>query len=97
MFNFLPQISIACKILGPKLKKLSSERIQNEFLKILISPRAKKVIEALHDADILKILFDQAIDFSFFLRMVDIDTKHSYRPDSLLRFIIINSFTKYYI
>ena len=78
-----------CKILGPKLKKLSSERIQNEFLKILISPRAKKVIEALHDADILKILFDQAIDFSFFLRMVDIDTKHSNRPDSLLRFITL--------
>ena len=78
-----------CKILGPKLKKLSSERIQNEFLKILISPRAKKVIEALYDADILKILFDQAIDFSFFLRMVDIDTKHSNRPDSLLRFITL--------
>lgn len=32
----------ACKILGPELKKLSSERIQNEFFKILISPRAKK-------------------------------------------------------
>ena len=78
-----------CKILGPKLKKLSSERIQNEFLKILISPRAKKVIEVLHHADILKILFDQEIDFSFFLRMVDIDTKHSNRPDSLLRFIAL--------
>jgi poly(A) polymerase len=77
----------ACKILGPELKKISSERIQNEFFKILISPRAKKVIQALHDADILKILFDQVIDFSFFLRMVDIDTKHSYQPDSLLRFI----------
>ena len=50
------------------------------FFKILISPRAKKVIEALHDADILKILFDQVIDFSFFLRMVDIDTKHSISP-----------------
>ena len=79
----------ACKILGPELKKISSERIQNEFFKILISPRAKKVIQALYDADILKILFDQVIDFSFFLRMVDIDTKHSHRPDSLLRFITL--------
>lgn len=77
----------ACKDLRVKLKNLSPERIQGEFLKILVAPNARKNISAMSKANILKVIFDNTLDFSYFSRMVDIDSKYQYIPNPILRLV----------
>ena len=77
----------ACEELSSKLVNLSPERVQSEFLRILIAPQAKKNIIAMSDAGILKVIFDKPIDFSYFSRMVDIDHKNQYDLNPILRLV----------
>ena len=75
---FSSQAYEACKDLRVKLKNLSPERIQSEFFKILVAPNARKNISAMSEANILKVIFDNPVDLSYFSRMVDIDNKNEY-------------------
>ena len=84
---FSSQAYEACKDLRVKLKNLSPERIQSEFFKILVAPNARKNISAMSEANILKVIFDNPVDVSYFSRMVDIDCKNQYIPNPILRLI----------
>ena len=84
---FSSQAYEACKDLRVKLKNLSPERIQSEFFKILVAPNARKNISAMSEANILKVIFDNPVDLSYFSRMVDIDNKNQYIPNPILRLI----------
>ena len=77
----------ACEESKFALKKLSPERVQSEFFKILTSPRAKIIIEKLLNIDILNVIFNGEVHFSFLYRMINIDNKNSYESDPILRFI----------
>ena len=79
----------ACEESKFELKKLSPERIQSEFFKILISPRVKTVIEELSSINILSIIFGNKVNCSFLSRMIDIDNKNLYEADPFLRLISI--------
>ena len=79
----------ACEESKFELKKLSPERIQSEFFKILISPRVKTVIEELSSTNILSIIFGNKVNCSFLSRMIDIDNKNLYEADPFLRLISI--------
>ena len=45
------------------------------------------------EAGILKVIFDNPVDLSYFSRMVDIDHKNQYDPKSNFKIGIFNLFT----
>ena len=76
----------ACAKNKNKLKKLSSERIHNEFFKILNSTNPYFVINVMKKIGILDILFEKKVETKFFKKLLSIEKKNSITTDQILRF-----------
>ena len=77
----------ACAKNKNKLKKLSSERIHNEFFKILNSANPYFVINVMKKIGILDILFEKKVETKFFKKLLSIEKKNSITTDQILRFV----------
>ena len=77
----------ACATYKNKIKKLSSERIHNEFFKILNSTNPYFVINIMEKIGILDILFEKKVETKFFKKLISIEEKNSLIIDQFLRFI----------
>ena len=84
----------ACAKNKNKLKKLSSERIHNEFFKILNSANPYFVINVMKKIGILDILFEKKAETKFFKKLLSIEKKNSMTMDQILRFVSIAPNTK---
>ena len=86
--NFLSSEALeACEELKFNLIKLSPDRVQNEFFKILLAPRSKVVIDAMLRIGILDVIFSSKTDCLVFYRMVDIDLENILTPNPILRLV----------
>ena len=77
----------ACAKNKNKIKKLSSERIHNEFFKILNSTNPYFVINIMKKIGILDILFEKKVETKFFKKLLSIEKKNSISTDQTLRFV----------
>ena len=77
----------ACAKNKNKLKKLSSDRIHNEFFKILNSANPYFVINVMKKIGILDILFEKKVETKFFKKLLSIEKKNSITTDQILRFV----------
>ena len=77
----------ACAKNKNKLKKLSPERIHNEFFKILNSTNPYFVINVMKKIGILDILFEKKVETKFFKKLLSIEKKNSITTDQILRFV----------
>ena len=84
----------ACAKNKSKIKKLSSERIHNEFFKILNSTNPYFVINIMKKIGILDILFEKKVETKFFKKLLSIEKKNSMTTDQTLRFISLAFNTK---
>ena len=84
----------ACAKNKSKIKKLSSERIHNEFFKILNSTNPYFVINIMKKIGILDILFEKKVETKFFKKLLSIEKKNSITTDQTLRFISLAFNTK---
>tara|TARA_Y100001935_G_scaffold110938_1_gene92091 strand:- start:613 stop:1866 length:1254 start_codon:yes stop_codon:yes gene_type:complete len=84
----------ACAKNKSKIKKLSSERIHNEFFKILNSTNPYFVINIMNKIGILDILFEKKVETKFFKKLLSIEKKNSMTTDQTLRFISLAFNTK---
>jgi len=84
----------ACAKNKSKIKKLSSERIHNEFFKILNSTNPYFVINIMKKIGILDILFEKKVETKFFKKLLSIEKKNSMTSDQTLRFISLVFNTK---
>ena len=84
----------ACAKNKNKIKKLSSERIHNEFFKILNSTNPYFVINIMKKIGILDILFEKKVETKFFKKLLSIEKKNSMTTDQTLRFISLAFNTK---
>ena len=84
----------ACAKNKNKIKKLSSERIHNEFFKILNSENPYFVINIMNKIGILDILFEKKVETKFFKKLLSIEKKNSMTTDQTLRFISLAFNTK---
>lgn len=77
----------ACAKNKNKIKKLSSERIHNEFFKILNSTNPYFIINIMKKIGILEILFEKKVETKFFKKLLSIENKNSLKIDQFLRFV----------
>ena len=84
----------ACATNKNKIKKLSSERIHNEFFKILNSTNPYFVINIMEKIGILDILFEKKVETKFFKKLLSIETKNSLTMSEILRFVSLAPNTK---
>ena len=84
----------ACAKNKNKIKKLSSERIHNEFFKILNSENPYFVINIMKKIGILDILFEKKVETKFFKKLLSIETKNSLTMSEILRFVSLAPNTK---
>tara|TARA_Y100001935_G_scaffold133114_1_gene110196 strand:+ start:1428 stop:2681 length:1254 start_codon:yes stop_codon:yes gene_type:complete len=84
----------ACAKNKNKIKKLSPERIHNEFFKILNSANPYFVINIMKKIGILDILFEKKAETKFFKKLLSIEKKNSMTMDQILRFVSIAPNTK---
>ncbi|MEC7381102.1 MAG: CCA tRNA nucleotidyltransferase [Pseudomonadota bacterium] len=80
------------KILGNnknKISKLSSERIHQEFFKIIQNDNSGKTIELMKNIDFLDTIFGYEVDISSYQRILKIDDENFFEPDLLIRFFLL--------
>ena len=77
----------ACAENKNKIKKLSSERIHNEFFKILNSTNPYFIINIMKKIGILEILFEKKVETKIFKKLLSIEKKNSLKMDQFLRFV----------
>jgi poly(A) polymerase len=77
----------ACAENKNKIKKLSSERIHNEFFKILNSTNPYFIINIMKKIGILEILFEKKVETKFFKKLLSIENKNSLKIDQFLKFV----------
>ena len=76
----------ACAKNKNKIKKLSSERVQNEFFKILKSSNPYFIISIMRKIEILDLLFEQKVETKIFKKLLLIDKENSFSKNHILRF-----------
>ena len=69
-----------------KIKKLSSERVQNEFFKILNSSDPYFIISIMRKIKILDLLFEHKVETKIFKKLLLIDKENSFSKNHILRF-----------
>ena len=77
----------ACEKNKNKIRKLSSERIHNEFFKILNSTKPYFVINIMKKIGILDILFEKKVETKSFKKLISIEEKNSLTIDQFIRFV----------
>jgi len=77
----------ACAKNKNKIRKLSSERIHNEFFKILNSTKPYFVINIMKKIGILDILFEKKVETKSFKKLISIEEKNSLTIDQFIRFV----------
>jgi poly(A) polymerase len=75
----------ACVALQEGIGRLSAERIQQETLKLLVAPGAVPSLKVMADTGIAARILPTGQDLARFSRMADIDARHGYEPDPVLR------------
>lgn len=76
----------ACAKNKNKIKKLSPERIQNEFFKILNSSNSHFIISIMRKIKILDLLFGHEVKTKIFKKLLLIDKENSFSKNHILRF-----------
>ena len=79
----------ACVALQEGLGRLSSERVRQEMLKLLVAPGAVPVLRVMAETGIAGRVLATAHDVSRLSRMADIDVSQGLEPDSVLRLAAI--------
>ena len=69
-----------------KIKKLSSERVQNEFFKILESSNPYFIISIMRKIEILDLLFEHKVETKIFKKLLLIEKENSFSKNHILRF-----------
>ena len=77
----------ACAKNKNKIKKLSSERVQNEFFKILKSSNPYFIISIMRKIEILDLLFEHKVETKIFKKLLLIDKENSFSKNHILRFV----------
>jgi len=72
-----------------KISKLSSERIHQEFFKIMQNDDSGKTIELMKNMNFLDTIFGYKVDISSYQRILKIDAENFFEPDLLLRFFLL--------
>ena len=75
----------ACAALQSGLTQISAERIGAEMLKLVVAPRAGKILGAMHTAGILDMVFQGPSDPRRVLRLQAIEATLRERPDVIIR------------
>lgn len=75
----------ACLALKSGLTRLSAERIGSEILKLIVTPRAGDIAEAMNDGGIFDVLFGQAADPSALRKLQAIEQALGEKPDAVAR------------
>ena len=76
----------ACAKNKTKIQKLSSERVQNEFFKILKSSNPYFIISIMRKIEILDLLFEHKVETKIFKKLLLIDKENSFSKNHILRF-----------
>ena len=76
----------ACAKNKNKIKKLSPERVQNEFFKILNSSNPYFIISIMKKIKILDLLFEHKTETKIFKKLLLIDKENSFSKNHILRF-----------
>ena len=76
----------ACTKNKNKIKKLSSERVQNEFFKILNSSDPYFIVSIMRKIEILDLLFEHKVETKIFKKLLLIDKENSFSKNHILRF-----------
>ena len=76
----------ACARNKNKIKKLSPERVQNEFFKILNSSNSHFIISIMRKIKILDLLFGHEVKTKIFKKLLLIDKENSFSKNHILRF-----------
>ena len=79
----------ACVALQENLDRLSSERIRQETLKLLVAPGAVPVLKVMVDTGIAGRVLPTGQDVARASRMAEIDVSHGLEPDPVLRLAAI--------
>ena len=69
-----------------KIKKLSSERVQNEFFKILNSSDPYFIVSIMRKIEILDLLFEHKVETKIFKKLLLIEKENSFSKNHILRF-----------
>ena len=69
-----------------KIKKLSSERVQNEFFKILNSSDPYFIVSIMRKIEILDLLFEHKVETNIFKKLLLIEKENSFSKNHILRF-----------
>ena len=77
----------ACTKNKNKIKKLSSERVQNEFFKILNSSNPYFIISIMRKIEILDLLFEHKVETKIFKKLLLIEKENSFSKNHILRFV----------
>ena len=84
-----PQIRKILEKNKSKISKLSSERIHQEFFKIIQNDDYGKTIELMKNMNFLDTIFGYKVDISSYQRILKIDDENFFEPDLLLRFFLL--------
>ncbi|GIS06497.1 MAG: poly(A) polymerase/tRNA-nucleotidyltransferase [Candidatus Dadabacteria bacterium] len=76
----------ACTKNKNKIKKLSSERVQNEFFKILNSSNPYFIVSIMRKIEILDLLFEHKVETKIFKKLLLIEKENSFSKNHILRF-----------
>ena len=76
----------ACSKNKNKIKKLSPERVQNEFFKILNSSNSYFIISIMRKIEILDLLLGHEVETKIFKKLLLIDKENSFSKNHILRF-----------
>ena len=76
----------ACTKNKNKIKKLSSERVQNEFFKILNSSDPYSIVSIMRKIEILDLLFEHKVETKIFKKLLLIEKENSFSKNHILRF-----------
>jgi poly(A) polymerase len=78
-----------CVRLRQRLASLSGERIRQELWKLLAAPGARRMLKAMNETGITRVLLGKALDLKSFSRMEAVDKTLKVAPDPLLRLELI--------
>ena len=76
----------ACAKNKNKIKKLSPERVQNEFFKILNSSDPYFIVSIMRKIEILDLLFEHKVETKIFKKLLLIEKENSFSKNHILRF-----------
>ena len=79
----------ACVALQEGLEKLSAERIRQELLKLLVAPGAVPVLQVMAETGIAERILPTGHDLARVARMAEVDARHGFEPDPVLRLAAI--------